>query len=44
MTARPRGRDLEEIRSVALRALLMLHVLEFEYFNMCCIRVKHLNS
>ena len=40
-TARPRGRDFEESRSVAL---MMLHVLEFVYFNICCIRVKHLNS
>ena len=29
---------LEESRIVAL-ALMMLHVLEFQYFNICCIRV-----
>ena len=36
-TTRPRGRVLEESRNVALGGL---HVLEFEYFNICCMRVN----
>ena len=43
-TARPRDRDLEESRSVALRVLLIFTCIKIVYFNICCIRVKHLNS
>ena len=39
-TARPRGRALEESRSVAFRVLMMYTYIKISDFIMCCIRVN----